>query len=513
MMNIEIFPLTLESSKTLVAPSGHVIMLGWWSEYGYNLPGSSRTEITTGKIITTDAIAAYCIVPEILLIGDAHRLDRGSFGKSIMAMLDLRQSNLIQSMPTPRGIFGTGIHSFYELDGAAFTRSRIMWGQGELGLFTNQGMWFRADTIPGHLGDSRYGCRWWQAGFEQIKQTGIDAIIEYNRADNRAANIQAASNIVSFLTLNPYGVAANIASQSDNGAAQEIAKVYSYVNLASNIENAASNALDKLSNAFDASSLSINIPEVVYDIPAPLPSEIPIMDENFFDDSFFTAGGTIGDNSELFTPPITEYFEFGDSASSFNADAIPDMEMPQDASGGYEVHDYIQDDAFASTENGYNTDAQGSTLYADDTYDESIKQGSPNSSSLDNAAGVAGTVAKVGMQITGANRPAQRPTGVSPITNQRNSVTGGILSGSGSIKQTIGDFLEGSTKLGQAYTNVKNTMAKQRDIRSKAANGVPRSSAQDRSVLSTFTRPDGSTNWLLVGGLVIGGYFVVRKFK
>jgi hypothetical protein len=512
-MNIEIFELTPDKAKTIVAPSGYVIMLGWWSDGGYRQEMSWRSGSVYGSVITGDSIPAYCIVPEPIVVnpreyipkydgavGVDHRLDIGSFGKNMIGMLDVRQGNYTQNYVSQFKPVGEWFPQFSAVSNteydAAMRSRRDPW---------TYGTWFRADSLPGHVGDFRYGCRWWQAGFEQIKQTGIDAAIAYNRADNKATNAQAVSNIVSFLTLNPYGIAANIASQSDNGALQDVAKVYSYVNAANNISNLAANASGVL-NSFDASTISNNLPATVYDSASEA-----IVDENFFDDSFFTAGGTIGDNSDLFTPPIVEYFNMGDSASSFAGDFVPDDSYaPQDAMGGYEQNDYYQDDAFASTQNSYASDAQGSNLYADDTYDESVKQGSP---SMNISAGAASGLVKTGLQITGANTPAQRPQGVSPIANQRTSVTGGILSGSGSIKQTIGDFLEGSTKLGQAYQNVRTSLSKQKAVRARSNNGVVKGATQDRNVVSLFSRPDGSSNWLLMGSLIVGGYFIVRKLK
>jgi hypothetical protein len=510
-MQFEIFELTPEKAKTIVAPPGYVIMLGWWSEGGYRQRLDYRSGSVFGGVIAGDAIPAYCIAPESIVVntreyipkyegavGVDHRLDIGDFGKNMIGVLDTRQGNYTQNYVSPIRPSGEWMGQFFAVSNTEYDAGM----RGSKNAWT-YGTWFRADSIPNHVGDARYGCRWWQAGFEQIKQTGIDAAIAYNRVDNVAVNRQTISNIVSFLTFNPYGIAATIATQSDNGAAQEVAKVYSYVNAANNISNLATSASGVL-NSFDTSTISNNLPATVYDSVSEA-----LVEENFYDDSFFTAGGTVGDNSELFTHPITEYFDFDNSLSSLNDDHhISDDMVSTDALGGYEENIYYQDDAFAATENSYASTAEGSNLYADDTYDESIKQGSPSMN-----LGVASGLVKAGLQITGANTPAQRPQAVSSITNQRNSVTGGVLSGSGSIKQTIGDFLEGSTKLGQAYQNVKNSFASQTKQRAKASNNVPRTATQDRSILASFTRPDGSTNWLLMGGLVVGGYFIVRKLK
>lgn len=543
-MDLSIHKLTPAKAYSIVAPDGFVIMLGWFSPQYPNYESEifSRNTWAKGKTITGDAIPAYFFAPEYAVVNpreyvpkpdyiesNDHRLDVGPVGEQIIGILDARQGKNGQNADWSADASGSATgwvdsHVIYQ---------RITNAERKGGIDLKRlGCWFRADSVPEYTGNSRAGCLFWSTSFETLKAKGIEAAISFNQNDNRAANIQAASYLVTFFTAGigsaftaALSVSTTVASQSSNEDIRNAAQYVKYANAANNLSSAAVSFVDTASTAFsgvaeigstvDYSALT----GVSTALPDTIPTSISIlettMDGEFFDDSFFTAGGTIGDNSDLFTVALDEAISFDGLTSNFaefDSAALDnyDMGMPETA---FESVPYDSEAAFSNMQDGYTASVDDQVFYADDTYDAGIQQGSGGGGfGLNQAVSALGAV-KTLQNITGANSTPPRAASQSSRPNQRNSVTGGVLSGNGNIRQTVGDFLEGSTKIGQAYQNVKTTLAKQTQARARAANGLPRANYQDRTIGTMFTTDDGRPNYLLMGGLALGGFFAFKAMK
>jgi hypothetical protein len=536
------------------------ILLGWYSDgYGYSFGNYSTDEGTVlGLDSPADAYPCYCIAEPS--IDNSHDLT-SNWQKELLSCLLARdyylflpeQYNARINPEYARQLAGGGpVYTESSSESATFqvtadlgdaaippysffsfekilTRQQYLTQDGDFSSYQFRdayvydrkfyGCWWNAATIPLAENDCRLGAYFWLKSFAQLNQKAGEIGIQHRRAMHKATNAGYLSMILAAMggfAGVMMAVCSDLAKDQDWQWFKTFKQVYAVYNVASGAIDSAGDAAGSLTEGVTDASVTNFESSLPVDVTTNL-GVLNMDNIDFYDDSFFTAGGTVGDTSELFTAPLIETVDFDNMTSSFvENSALTDEQLESIINDPYTSTTelkYEQSDAFARG-NEYTPSGQDSVLFGDDTYDASVQQGTANAGS--SVAGYAGSVAtaiKVGTQITGANKPPTRPTGISPITNPRSSVTGGVLSGSGNIRQTVGDFLEGSTKVGQAYQNVRNTLDRQRQIRARSTNGTPRASRQDRPFNTTFTQADGSPNLMMLGVVAVGGFFAFKALK
>jgi hypothetical protein len=488
----EIFELTLDKAKTIIAPPGYVIMLGWWSEGGYHQYMEWRGAGGYGGTITGDAIPAYCIVPENLVVnpreyitkydnevGVDHRLDIGAFGKNIIGVLDARQGNSTQNYLSPLKPYGAWVDQFAAVSETEFDK----YARGVVAIHT-YGFWFRADSIPNHVGDVRFGCRWWQAGFPQLKQAGIDAAITFNRAANKADNAQMISNIVSFLTFNPYGIAANIASQTNNEELQNIGQIYKYANIADNLTSGAlsTSLTDNLTQSLE---LGVTMDELDFSAATTdYASAFPDFGENPGMDVFFNDGlqGSIINNGDTFTgPDIT---------------APPDVQIVQSDFAPVSDTPFSPNEMDATATNVFNDG--GSNVYSTPDSPASISGISP--SALINGGRQIYTMSQSG------NTPTRSPVGGNNQSAQIQTNAGSTAPNQ-TLSQTINEWMRNAGTVARTVSAAAGGVAKLQNTVKQTQSNIKAVNAPSPYQMGQLRQINGIQKpmQIPVGLMVLGG--------